>query len=46
MGDSGGQRSLVCCNPLGREESDMIEQLSNSSVTMPRSEARNVERPL
>ena len=22
-GDSGGQRSLVCCSPWGRKESDM-----------------------
>ena len=24
-GDGEGQRSLVCCNPWGRKESDMIE---------------------
>ena len=23
IGDSEGQRSLVCCNPWGRKESDM-----------------------
>ena len=24
LGDSGGQRSLVCCNPWGCKEMDMI----------------------
>ena len=31
LGDSGGQRSLVCCGPRGHKESDMTEGLSNSS---------------
>ena len=30
MEDSGGQGSLVCCNPRGRKESDMTQQLSNN----------------
>ena len=28
-GDSGGQRSLVCCSPRGRKELDMTSQLNN-----------------
>ena len=27
--DSGGQGSLVCCNPRGHKESDMPWQLNN-----------------
>ena len=23
LGDSGGERSLVCCSPLGHKEADM-----------------------
>ena len=30
LGDSGGQRSLVCCSPLGHKDSDMPEQLKNN----------------
>ena len=30
-GDIEGQGSLVCCSPWGHKESDMIEQLNNSS---------------
>ena len=29
-GDSGGQRSLVCCGPWGRKELNMTEQLNIS----------------
>ena len=28
--DSGGQGSLVFCNPRGHKESDMTEQLNNN----------------
>ena len=28
-GDSDGQRSLACCSPWGRRESDTAEQLNN-----------------
>ena len=31
-GDSEGQGSLVCCNPWGRKELDMTEQLNNNSI--------------
>ena len=31
LGDSEGQRSLVCCRPWGHKESDMTERLSNSN---------------
>ena len=27
-GDSEGQRGLLCCNPVGRKESDMTEWLT------------------
>ena len=30
LGDSEGQRSLVCCSPSGRKESDTTEQLNNN----------------
>ena len=29
--DSEGQRSLVCCSPWGRKESDTTELLNNNS---------------
>ena len=29
--DSEGQGNLVCCNPLGRKESDTTEQLNNNN---------------
>ena len=29
--DSEGQGSLACCNPWGRKESDMSEELNNNS---------------
>ena len=32
LGDSEGQRSLVCCNSWGHEESDMTWQLNSSKV--------------
>ena len=32
LGDSEGQRSLVCCSPRGHKESDMTEQLNESSL--------------
>ena len=32
LGDGEGQRTLVCCSPWGRKESDMTEQLNNKSV--------------
>ena len=28
--NSEGQGSLVCCNPWGRKESDMTEQVNNN----------------
>ena len=31
-GDSGGQRSLVCCSPWGHKESDMTQQMNNGMV--------------
>ena len=30
MGDSEGQRSLVCCSPSGCKESDTTKQLNNN----------------
>ena len=33
-GDSGGQRSLACCSPQGRKESDTTEQLNNSCFAL------------
>ena len=30
-GDSEGQRSLACCSPRGRKESDKTEQLNNNN---------------
>ena len=29
LGDTGGQRSLACCSPCGREEQDRTSQLNN-----------------
>ena len=34
-GDSEGQGSLACCRPRGCRESDMTEQLKNSSIPLP-----------
>ena len=31
LGDSEGQRSLACCSPRGRKESDMTERLNNNN---------------
>ena len=31
LGDSGGQKSQVCCSPRGHKESDTTEQLNNNS---------------
>ena len=31
LGDGEGQRSLVCCSPWGRKESDMTWQLNNNN---------------
>ena len=31
LGDSGGQRSLVCCSPWGGKELDMNKRLSNET---------------
>ena len=31
LGDSGGQRSLVCYSPLGSQKSDMTQWLNNNS---------------
>ena len=33
-GDSEGQRSLVCCSPWGRKESDSTEWLNNNNNYM------------
>ena len=33
LGDSVGQRSLVCCSPWDCKESDMTEQLNNNLTT-------------
>ena len=32
VGDSEGQRSLACCSPRGRKESDMTEQLNSNNT--------------
>ena len=32
LGDSEGHGSLVCCSPRGHKDSDMTEQLNNSSI--------------
>ena len=32
LGDSEGQRSLVCCSPWGRKELDTTECLNNQST--------------
>ena len=34
VGDSEGQRSLVCCSPWGWKESDMTEQLKNNNKAL------------
>ena len=32
LGDSEGQRSLVCCSPWGHKESDLTKGLKNSNT--------------
>ena len=32
LGDGEEQHSLACCNPWGREESDMTWQLNNNEL--------------
>ena len=32
-GDSGGQRSLVCCSPWGHKELDTTERLDSKSCS-------------
>ena len=32
-GDGEGQGRLACCSPWGHKESDMTEQLNNSTTT-------------
>ena len=34
-GDSGGQRSLVCCSPRGCKQSEMTEQLNSDNDNNP-----------
>ena len=34
QGDSEGQGGQACCSPWGRKQSDMTEQLNNSSNAM------------
>ena len=34
LGDSGGQRSLVCCSPWGHKESDMTGRLNNDNKSL------------
>ena len=31
LGDSGGQKSLMCCGPWDHKESDMTQQLNNNN---------------
>ena len=33
LGDDEGQRSLACCIPWVRKESDMTEQLNNNKIS-------------
>ena len=33
-GDNEGQRSLACCIPWGRKESDTPERLNNNNIFM------------
>ena len=32
LGDSGGQRSLVCCSPRGHKEVDTTQKLNNNNT--------------
>ena len=36
LGDGEGQRSLVCCSPWGRKESDTTEQVNNKCIRLNR----------
>ena len=36
LGDGEGQRSLACCSPWGRKESDMTELLNNNNKRLQR----------
>ena len=36
LGDGEGQRSLVCCSPWGRKESDTTEQVNNKCIILNR----------
>ena len=36
-GDSEGQRSLACCSPWARQESDTTQQLNNNKKVIPES---------
>ena len=33
LGNGEGQRSLLCCSPWGRKESDMTERLNSNKMT-------------
>ena len=33
-GDSEGEESLVCCNPMGSQESDTTEQVNNNNIKL------------
>ena len=35
LGDNEGQRSLACCSPWGRKESDTTERLNDHSPSHP-----------
>ena len=41
LGDSEGQRSLVCCSPWGHKESDTTEQLNNKILNFCRQRSVN-----
>ena len=41
LGDSEGQGSLECCNPLGCKESDMAEQQNNINITQEQSDGND-----
>ena len=42
LGDSTGQRSLLCCRPRGDRESDMTEQLNSNCSTWGRMSERHM----
>ena len=33
-GDSEGEESLVCCSPMGSQESDTTEQVNNNNIKL------------